>query len=318
VTALRMTVRTHRFETGAVAFVAALAIAYGLVVAIRLVTFAIPVICFTGGAFASGCGLAQAAIDDYLGYAADWGFYAIGAIAVLPLLAGPVLGVTLIGKELDRGTTTFAWAMAPSRRRWLLQRVLPILVLMVVATLVAGAIADWLEYLRAPGIDAMATFNHLATRGPIVAAETLCFFGIALALGARFGRVLPALLIAAALSGVAFVGVTLANEAMLRTETIAIPEGSPDSPYDEGQFFGRVVETFVVNPDGEAMSWTDAYNRYGNFDEPNTGAPKLTVYLRVNPPELYGVSVARMSVLFSAIGLASITLAFVAIERRRP
>jgi hypothetical protein len=40
--------------------------------------------------------------------------------------------------------------------------------------------------------------------------------------------------------------------------------------------------------------------------------------LRVNPPEIYPLVVARMALLYSTLGLASIVLAFAVVDRRRP
>jgi len=193
-TALRMTLRVHRFESVAVALGAAIVIGFALVVCLRLIGMGVPLACFSHAPQVADCGASQFQIDDYLSLAGAWGFYAIGAIALLPLTAGLILGVALIGKEIDRGTTSFAWSVNPSRRRWLVARVVPVTVLLVAATLTAGLLADWLEFLRDPGTDPMTTFNHMGTRGPVVAAEALAFFGLALFLGAHFGRVLPAFL----------------------------------------------------------------------------------------------------------------------------
>jgi len=309
VTALRMTLRVHRFEAVAVALGAAVTIGFALVVCLRLLGLGVAFACFTHGPQTADCGATQFQIEDYLSFAGAWGYYAIGAIALLPLAAGLILGVALVGKEIDRGTTAFAWSINPSRRRWLAARVLPIAILLTAATLAAGELADWLEFLRDPGTDPMTTFNHMGTRGPVVAAEGLAFFGLALALGARFGRVLPAFLIAAVVSGATFVGVWMLNDAWLHNETVLVPG-------QDGGVPGRSLEYLLVAPDGTIMDWQQAYQRYG--ENVDLAALQFGSMLRVNPPELYPISVARMSILFSAIGLASITLAFAVIERRRP
>jgi hypothetical protein len=61
---------------------------------------------------------------------------------------------------------------------------------------------------------------------------------------------------------------------------------------------------------------------FGDEVPPGTDLPPGAVVLRsviyANPGDLYPLVAARMAVLYAAIGLASIVLAFAAIERRRP
>ena len=47
----------------------------------------------------------------------------IGGLILSPTLAvayviGAFLGVPIVGRELERGTTRLAWSLAPSRWRW--------------------------------------------------------------------------------------------------------------------------------------------------------------------------------------------------------
>jgi hypothetical protein len=311
--------RAHRFETIAVALfaLATFAVAGGLIV--RLLAFDIPADCF-GGMFTGGygdvCAGRQMDIDDYLRTASGWGYVSLAAIILLPVISGLFLGVALVGKEIDQGTTTFAWSVGPSRRRWLLQRAVPMGVLVVAASLGAGLLADWLEGLRSPGVDPAQSFEHLGTRGIVVAAEALAFFGLALLVGSILGRVLPALLLSLALIAGSFVGVTLLSEAMLRTETVIV-EGMDMEK--SGPPPGRVVDYRVRTPDGVVRTWEEAYNLYGSVMETENGPPPdfRSMWL-LNPGEMYPLVVARMSVIFGAIGLASIVLAFAVVDRRRP
>jgi hypothetical protein len=309
--AARAILLPHKFElTGAaIGVVAALAVAGGLV--FRLLSFGIPADCL-GRNPADTCIPFQPDINRYFDAAGTWGTAAIGVIVVLPALLGLLLGISLVGKELDQGTATFAWSIGPSRRRWLVRRVVPIGLAIVVVSLGAGALADWLEWLRAPGIDADGSYGHLGIRGPVVGAAGLAFFGIALLVGSIVGRVLPALLLAGALVIASFVGVTFATDAALRHETVLVYGMDGGVP-------GRSIEYLVQAPDGEVMSWEQAYLRYGSaFEDPNGLAADFRTVLTVNPPEIYPLVVARMALLYLALGLGSIVLAFAVVDRRRP
>jgi ABC-type transport system involved in multi-copper enzyme maturation permease subunit len=239
-------------------------------------------------------------------------------MVVLPVVIGLFLGIALAGKEIDRGTTVFAWSLTPSRRRWLFGRVAPVAVVIVLASLAAGILADRLEGLRDPGVDPALTFEHLGIRGIVVAGETLLVFGIALAAGAILGRILPALLLALAVSIGAIVGGYLINDAMLKTETVLVPgvDGGPTGPAR-----WRTVDFKIQAPTGEIMTWQEAYDRYGDpgaVEGGDAGVNQLRTILEVNPAELYPLVTDRMALLFAALGLSAIVIAFAAVDRRRP
>lgn len=121
-------------------------------------------------------------------------------MAVVPLLIGAVLGAPLVGREVERGTTQLVWWMSPSRRRWLAERVL-----------VAGAVAclllvplaitsHLLQAAREPAVDPTASLLAVGQRGPSLVFRGVALFASGVLFGALTGRVLPALLLAAALS----------------------------------------------------------------------------------------------------------------------
>jgi hypothetical protein len=301
----------HRFEAVGMAVIALATFVVGGALAMRLRSFGIPLECFGRNA-PDSCIPFQPDMSRYYDTAGTWGTIAVGTIAVLPAIIGLILGIALVGKELDQGTATFAWSIGPSRRRWLVQRVVPIGLGVVLVCLAAGALADALEPLRDPGIDPDGSYGHLGIRGPVVGAAGLAFFGLALLVGSVVGRVLPALLLAGALVIASFIGVTVVSETFLRTETVLVYGVDGGVP-------GRSIEYLVQAPDGEVMNWEHAYLRYGSaLDDPNGIAADFRTVLRVNPPELYPLAVARMALLYSTLGLASIVLAFAVVDRRRP
>ena len=139
--------------------------------------------------------------------------------------------------------------------------------------------------------------------------------------------VLPALLVGAALALGMFVAVNLASEALLRSETIVWIPGNGDQGMP-GQVDWRVVDYRLLSPEGEILTWNEAYQRYGDVGvlgeeiPPGADVPPGVMALRsvlfVNPGDLYPLVAARMAVLYAAIGFGSIVLAFAVIDRRRP
>lgn len=315
-TALRLTLRAHRFEFVAVAIFTAVVLAGSAAVLLRLMAFDVPLECFVAGSADPAC---VTGVDEYFSFLGAVGVFPAAGVVLLPVVAGLFLGVTLVGKELERGTTALAWSIAPSRRAWLVGRVVPVAVLVTVACLAAGLLADRLLQAREPMTDPARTFENLGFRGVVVAADGLAAFGIALAVGAWLGRVLPALLLSGAILIGGFVGTTLLMDAFMRTETVTVVSGTLGQ--DQTMWgLGRVIQTRIRTPDGAVMAWGDAFEQYGEAMDPGTpgyDSRFRDVYV-INPGALYPIAEARMTVIFSAIGFIGITLAFAVVERRRP
>lgn len=121
-------------------------------------------------------------------------------MAIVPLIVGVVLGGPLVGREIERGTTQLAWWMSPSRRRWLLERVLLLGLLAVVFVVPLAIASQVLEAAREPAVDPNASLSALGQRGPSLILRGLALFAFSVLFGALTGRVLPALLLAAAVA----------------------------------------------------------------------------------------------------------------------
>jgi hypothetical protein len=315
VSAIALTVRSHRSEVIGAGMVGALALAGALFVAARLALAGIPTVCFHGGG--PECLGMDLRVESYLEFARNGGFVALGGIVILPIITGLILGIALVGKEIDRGTIVLAWSLSPSRRRWFLSRVVPIGVAIVAASLAGGVFGDWLEGLRDPGVDPGGTFDHMGIRGLPAAGMALAAYGLALACGSIFGRVLPSLLIAAALTGATWAAVNVGTYALLQHETVYTQgiDGGPSGPIR-----WRVVDYLVVGPAGEILTWQQAYERYGDpgaLEGPDS-SPQLGSVLAVNPGQIYPLVAARMALLYGVVGLGGVVLALAAVDRRRP
>lgn len=315
--------RVHRFESIAVSLfaVAVLAGAGGLW--LRLQAFGLRASCFVNGpGFDWTCAARQSEVNAYMAILEGFALPALAGIVLLPIVSGLILGTGLVGKELDRGTAALAWSVAPSRRAWLLDRVVPAALLVTLACLAAGLIADGLQFARDPLIDPARTFANLGLRGIVIAGEGLFVFGIALAIGAFVGRVLPTLILSAVLALGGYAGTTVLMDVLLSTETIALT--SSGETENEGPTIfgiGRVIDTRVRTPDGRDLTWEAAAAEYGDEVDPGADAYHERgfdwVYI-LNPGALYPIVEWRMTVIYGAMGLIGIVLAFAIVERRRP
>jgi hypothetical protein len=72
---------------------------------------------------------------DLLASAAS--FAKVGALAT-PFVLGLFLGVPLVAREIEGRTTSIAWTLSGSRRRWLVHRAAPVVVIVVLAALLVG------------------------------------------------------------------------------------------------------------------------------------------------------------------------------------
>jgi hypothetical protein len=234
---------------------------------------------------------------------------------VTPIVVGIVLGIALLARELEQQTTNFAWSIAPSRAAWLRDRLVPILLLLLVVGFSAGWLGDLFQGLRTRGVDPWHSFDGLGLRGPVIAATALLVFGIAGLVGGLVGRQLPALIISGALIGFAVYAAFTVSDIWLRSDAVF---GTSDQVAIGDKYLDSVVRT----PEGQFISWTEAYERYGSevdsisYDDTGTGG--LRVAMQYVPGERYPAAVARLSGLLGGSGVVAIALTFIVVGRRRP
>jgi hypothetical protein len=289
-------------------------VAGGAIVWLR--TFDIPEECFGAGDLGTRCDPYRATMIAYGQAMETAGNPAAIATLVAPIVIAMVLGIAVLGREIEQQTTNFAWSIAPSRATWLRERLVPILLLLIVIGLAGGGLGDLLLGLRQRGIDPWLNFEGLGLRGPAIAGAGLLVFGIAALVGAVVGRQLPALLISGALIGVAVYGAYSVSDAWVRDD-------SQIGRFDEIAMGAKFLDTLLRTPEGEFISWDEAYQRYGSAVESidYEGTPTdngLSVVTRYVPGERYPVAVARLSGLLGLGGLAAIGLTFFVVNRRRP
>lgn len=307
--------RPNRPELRAAVILAVVMVAAAGSAIIRLRMFDIPEDCF-GPTPEALCETYRVTIAEYGDAVSNLGNPAAIGTIVVPLLVALVFGIALVGRELEQQTTNFAWSIAPSRAAWLGDRLVPILLLLIAIGLAGGGLGDLLMGLRQRGVDPWQNFEGLGLRGPTIAAAGVLVFGLAAVVGSVVGRQLPALLIGGALIGFGVYGANTLSDAWVQGDAVV-------GTYDQVAIGDKVLDQLVRTPEGEFISWEEAYRRYGsevetiNFDG-TVSANGFTVATRYVPGERYPAAVARLSGLLGLGGLVAIGLTFVVVNRRRP
>jgi hypothetical protein len=115
---------------------------------------------------------------------------------ILPFIVGITFGAVLVAREIEQGTAPLSWALAGSRRRWLMGKLVAVVILIVPLLLVAGLAADVRQGAMAPGVDPHASFDAFTDRGVMVVFWGLAALLGTVALGTLTGRTMPAVLLA--------------------------------------------------------------------------------------------------------------------------
>ena len=315
----RLAVRIQRFEVWSCVLLVAVVAITALIVRARLDGVGAPVECLTPWIFpdvvidAARCDPLNAAFFRISRNEAD---VVMTAMYVLPLVVGLLLGAGLVGREIEGGTAPTVWALAGSRRRWLVGRVVPILLILVAVLAFAAIASDMLAAAKVPWQLGRPSFDDAGRHGPGVIARGLAAFGVALAVGAWSGRMLPAILISS------LVALSLAIGGYLLFDTwVHANAHEVDVPFRfNGEYDGgRYVGHNYYLPDGSIVD--------NGFDlaalappgvDPDAWVASLKdAAIGVHSPD-YPAWLLTEVATFGAIGLACLAATFAIVERRRP
>jgi ABC-type transport system involved in multi-copper enzyme maturation permease subunit len=308
----RLTYRLHRFGILGIGLLL-------LVVAGLAVWYATRLEGFPNGAECQA--LAYSNTDDEAAFERCGPFFEVredanritGVMAIIPIVAGLFLGVPLVAQELDRGTTRLAWALEPSRWRWLLQRAVPIVGFAIVFGLIAGVAADYLEPRLFPGVDPNASFHDYGLRGPLVAARLVLFVACGVLVGALVGRALASMLVAFVVGAVLLTAIGDAHRGIQRDEAvqIAIEDSGAISRAD------LWVDSGTRLASGEILTYDQLRARYPNPGEMGQVQEASTWTAFVIPGDRYPEVSSREAVATGAVGLALLGATLPVVARRR-
>jgi len=304
-TTARLTWRQHRFELAMLVVLAA------IIFAVEIATAGIE------GWFVEHRCLADPKPADCLGMA---GLYerlteasgiAVVLATLMPPLIGLIVGVKLVGAEIERGTAALPWTVGTSRSRWLLVRV-AILAGAIALTCSALSLAvDVVTASRDPGVDLANSLGDYQLRGWLPPARAVALFGVAVLVGAAMGRTLPALLVTLLLSAIGMYAIVNGFELLHRTEAVPLEMLlSPSSRdlYLDGRLRDRTTGAFVSYEEAYAIEPGDGEGFDARFELVTFGIPGSQSRLVV------GRMVGFHLLLFVACtGLASLV-----VRRRRP
>jgi hypothetical protein len=234
----------------------------------------------------------------------------LGFLGILPYAAGLFLGGPLIAREVERGTTRLAWSISPSRLRWYLARMVPIVVAVAGLTFAAGFAADHLIAARSPGIDMTNSFDGFGTRGALVAFTAIVMAAGAIGLGAVIGRVLPTLILALILGSLGVAGVARVHAQYTEREAVLVDE-SQVGPGD------RYVNQFFRLPDGRLVGWNELFEIDPEAMSDENG-PRYPIVALVIPGERYRAVETREAIVLGGIALMMLVGTALIVQRRRP
>jgi hypothetical protein len=139
----------------------------------------------------AGCQNSVVTFDNRFGSLVNIGFWAV--LLLLPGLIGAVVGATVLGPEMERGTWRLAWSQTVPRTRWLTIQLAVVSVGLIVLGAAMTLVITW---YRAPMDRLTGHFVHNAYdyEGLVFTAYILFAFGLAVLFGQLLGRTIPAML----------------------------------------------------------------------------------------------------------------------------
>lgn len=320
----RLTLKVNRFEVLAVTIALMLLVGAAVAVKVMLDGTGVTHACLeawmaSAGEPPAGC---VEPVHRWADLSGDLGGKVMGAMLFVPLVSGLILGVPLVGREIEQRTAATAWALAGSRSRWLAGRLVPPLALvLVLGGALAVASAVLFGAVSGDGVWSTSSDSAMFFGFPVMAHVTLGF-AIGLVAGALIGRTLPALIIGAV---VTLVVVAFALLQQAAEQSRALVSETPD-----GVVFYQDEPADLLDPSIDWRFSTPDGSRYLTREEAlatvPAGVPDVRQWLRDHyQPEYRGPSdaVARAwqtkeSVAVMAAAGLLLLVAFPIVERRRP
>lgn len=264
--------------------------------------------------------LREGAADDFSACRAEsdlanmmlgWAMILIPIASVTPFLVALFLGPPLIAREIEQRTASVAWSLSPSRRRWLAQRVIPVVLLVAITLLLVGYASEQLA-LATSQEDALG-FPHFAMHGPLLMVRGVAVLVIGIAVGLVAGRTLPALLLTGGLAVALVLGLTVGRDALVKAEGVPVPMGQQSSldsvPFDCG---------YQIDATGEILTCQQFYEEYPASMQTGDVPPGMTMVWWAVPAERYPVYVAREAGVLLLLTLAVGGVTVWLVGSRRP
>ena len=314
----RLTFLLHRFTLVAVSAMLILGSAAALFVAFRLRAVGVTPECLDAwprvgpGAPSAAC---QASASEFRSINGAWAAPLLGALGGVGPLAGLLAGAALVAREIEEGTASVAWSLSPSRMRWLIGRVAPVAVLLLVLSAVASVAATELAGARYPGLDPALSFYNGSSHGLTPVAAGLVVFAAAVFAGSVVGRVLPALIVASVLGLVLVSGVFASENLWFPGQTEIVDARTASTGYPGAYGLDQKIQL----ASGELRSLMDFNNLDFDAEGNVTGLPVGAAFVALIIPGTRHpfIDAAEASAMAAMTALLLAAAAFV-VRRRRP
>ncbi len=252
----RLSIRIQRFEVLAIVAFAGLIVLATVFAHVRLAGIVIPDGCWE--TFFRGEPLAPGQADVCTGPITafnDLNENVIGkvmaAMAVFPFIGGLVLGIPVVGREIEARTATLAWSLGGSRRRWYAGRMTPILAVVGVTALGTALAAATLVGVRQPWTDVEPSFYDSGLYGWPVVGRAIAAFGIGVLFAAVIGRTLPALLLGGPTIVLLVISMYAVQDVWLDANTVRL-DGAAIAEINDGRWSGVITDA-GDGPDGQPI-----------------------------------------------------------------
>ncbi|MEI7743319.1 MAG: hypothetical protein WCK58_06165 [Chloroflexota bacterium] len=235
----------------------------------------------------------------------------VGGIAPawIALAAGLLLGVPLVGDEIEKGTAVLAWTLAPTRRGWLLRRVVVLGFVLLACSLLTAVSSDTILQATNAQAPIGRTFIDVPGHGWMIPFWAMAAFAAGTLAGALLGRLLPALIAGGAFAGILILGTLAWGTAELyNSPTVEIAAADTGAHVSDWRYIEPAT--------GRMLSNQDLYDTYGD-----AGWELSQDWQQVQygvPGELAPLFVARELCVLTVGITILLGAGFVVVERRRP
>ena len=233
----------------------------------------------------------------------------LSLVPVFPFIAGLVLGAPLVAREIDRGTARLAWSLSPSRLRWYVHRVAPVLVVLGATAMVIGVVADRLLAAVITDEDLANSFMGFHGRGVLIATGTLLIGSTAIAVGAVLGRTMQTLLLSLVLGGLLLTAVSEVDQKVfMPNETVV----DASNNYSDRNLY---IDSRFQLPDGTLATWDQLVAIDPSVMENGPNYPNVSLII---PGERYRAVEGREALAELGIAALLLVAGAVVVLRRRP
>jgi hypothetical protein len=312
---IELTIRSFRLELALTVGTTAVVVAAMLATAAHLSGFGVTSDCigrwFVDSSTSTSCGTV---VSDWAAANEQLGRNLLVAGAILTVITGLVLGVAVLGRELENGTAEFTWSLATSRRAWLMRRVVMALGLIVVLGGASAWAASVLEDQRTAYGLWVAAYPDADLVGWPVLLRMSAGFGLGFLLGTVIGRTLPAFL-AGALAAAVLVNILGVGQGLFASP----PAGAGGTTGLAVYLSSDALDVLFVDPAGHLFRKVDVLATVPSGAEPAAWIGLHYVPIPIGiAAHSYAAWQTILTAVYGGVAVLATATALFSAGRRRP